>query len=288
MAKKRIAIVTPTRDGLVDINFTNSVFQMQKQLGMKYDIDLTLQSGVSDITQGRNRLWNKWYYGTEVEYIFWVDSDIAFKPLDIQKLLDYDVDVIGGNYPKKTVDYRVLLEVASLMQSLDGQVEAERAMEASFSYVGSGRTDLFKSGPYAGLAKTERLGMGCVLISRRGAKKLMDWAEENMEKVHWKWNDSVIEGYPVFNPLTDDEGFQYGEDYSFFSRMKGVGLELYFHPEMQLRHTGVVSFDGCFKSVTDLAEKAYAQGIPYPGSDYKDMTVSGKSKPQTDAPEFVD
>ena len=98
MAKKRIAVVTPTREGLVDISYTQAVFNLQKILGKDYDIELTLQSGVSDIATGRNKLWNKWYYYTDVEYIFWVDSDIAFSAVDIQKLLEYeDCDVIGGN-----------------------------------------------------------------------------------------------------------------------------------------------------------------------------------------------
>lgn len=272
MAKKRIAVVTPTRDGLVDISYTQAVFNLQKILGDEYDVELTLQMGVSDIATGRNKLWNKWYYYTDVEYLFWVDSDIAFSAGDIKKLLEYEgCDIIGGNYPKKLFDAKSLLECASLMQQFDGQVEAIKALEASMHYVASGQTSIIEGGSKNGLARTDRLGLGCCLVSREGAKRLMDWAEKNMEKVRWDWNGDECEGYGVFNPVVSSEGFQYGEDYSFFERCGNAGVELWFHPEMRLRHTGMTSFDGNFNSVVELAKQCAKNGANYPGTEYENL-----------------
>ena len=287
MAKKRIAVVTPTREGLVDISYTQSVFNLQKILGNDYEIELTLQSGVSDIATGRNKLWNKWYYYTDVEYIFWVDSDIAFSALDIQKLLEYEgCDVIGGNYPKKQLDVKTLLQCASLLQQFNGEIDAKVALEASMHYVASGKTSIVEGGSKDQLALTDRLGLGCCLISRDGAKKLMDWAEKNMTKVSWDWNGEKCEGYGVFNPVVSDDGFQYGEDYSFFERCGSAGVELWFHPQMRLRHTGVTSFDGNFNSVVELAKQCVKNGVNYPGSEYENLAsaeeieVAEKMKPE--------
>ena len=151
MAKKRIAVATPTRDGLVDINYTSSMFHLQKQLGAEYDIELTMASGVSDISAGRNKIFNKWYFETDVEYLLWVDSDISFAPLDLKKMIEYDVDVIGGNYPKKKLDIKNLLETAALMQKVDGHIHAEQCLHASMDYVIGGQTHILKGDKLDGL-----------------------------------------------------------------------------------------------------------------------------------------
>ena len=284
MAKKRIAIVTPTRDGLVDINYTNSVFHTQKHLGDEYDIELSLISGVSDIVGGRNKLFNKWYYETDVEYLLWIDSDISFSPLDLKKMLDYNVDCIGANYPKKKVDVKNLLQTASLMQQLYGKIDAQSCLEASFDYVVGGQTNIHEGGELDGLGTCEMLGMGLMLLSRSGADKLVSWCDENMTKKKWPWLDKMIEGYGVFDPTENEDNENLAEDFAFCKRLQQARVILYFHPKMKIRHTGMMAFDGDFSAVTELAKNAYASGLDMPGTNYKKREKQGEIEPS----EFVD
>jgi len=285
MAKKRIAVCTPTRDGQVDGSYASSLYYLQKFGAEKYDIEPTIVAGVSDISGGRNKIWNKWYYQTDVEYIFWLDSDISFMPQDVIKLFEYNVDVIGGNYPKKSLNVRTILETAHLMQNVYGEIDAQKCLEASYSYVSAGRHDEFTTGDKAGLARTERLGMGFLIISREGAKKLMDWAEENMERcTYHNQSGEDFTGYSVFDPIVNGEGMYQAEDYAFCERMKMAGMELYIHPQLHLRHSGLASFDGRFSSVMDLFKDAKEKGFSLPSADYVDH-----SKEEADLkPEFED
>ena len=269
MGKKKIAVATPTRDGLVEINYTATMFHLQKQLGDEYDFELTMASGVSDISAGRNKIFNKWYFDTDVEYLLWVDSDISFAPLDLKKLMEYDVDVIGGNYPKKKIDVKNLLETAALMQRMNGEVHAEECLHASMDYVVGGRTNILQGGKHDGLGTCEMLGMGLMLLSRKGADKIVEWCDKNMEKKFWAWGDTQIEGYGVFDPLTTDDRKNLAEDFAFCQRMKESGLTLYFHPAMLIRHSGYMSFDGNFEEVVKLAKKAFDAGENMPGTLYE-------------------
>ena len=54
---KKLAIVTPTRDGLVDINYATSVIGLIK-IADGWEIEPTMISGASDITAARNALFN--------------------------------------------------------------------------------------------------------------------------------------------------------------------------------------------------------------------------------------
>jgi len=288
MAKKRIAIVTPTRDGLVDMNYTNSVFHTQKILGKDYDVELSLLSGVSDIVGGRNKIFNKWYYDTDVEYLLWVDSDISYSPLDLKKMLEFDVDVIGGNYPKKKIDVRTLLQTASLMQNLTGEVDAQSCLEASFEYVVGGQTNIIQGGDLDGLSTCEMLGMGMMLMKREGADKLISWCDKNMTKKSWPWNGKMIEGYGVFDSSVNSDGHNLAEDFAFCSRLKEAGIKLYFHPRMKIRHSGYMAFDGDFQQVVDLAMLAYENGQEMPGTNYKKTSIEDVEEEKTHEPKFED
>lgn len=284
MAKKKIAIVTPTRDGLVDINYTNSVYQTQKILGEEYDIELSLMSGVSDIAAGRNKIFNRWYYSTDVDYLLWVDSDISFSPLDLKKMLEYDVDAIGGNYPKKLIDVKNVLETAALMQRLNGEVHAQECLEASFTYVVGGQTNILQGGKLDGLATCENLGMGLMLFKREAADKLIEWCEENMTKKKWPWKEGFVEGYGVFDSWVNDNNENLAEDFAFCTRLKKAGITLHFHPKMKIRHSGYMAFDGDFQQVVDLALKAFNKGEDMPGTNYKKSELEDEKN----TPEFVD
>ena len=280
MAKPKICVATPTRDGLVDTDFCSSLFQLQKLLGNDYDIEPTLVRGVSDIVGGRNKIFNKWFYETDVEYILWIDSDVAFHAPDVKSMLDRNVELIGGSYPKKKFDVANLLHTAAMMQQMDGQVVAEKALAASLNYVVGGKTDIFTKGELAGLIRCERMGMGFVLIRRGAATKLMNWASENMEKTTMYWNDKPVEGYAVFDPIKNESGDYYAEDYSFSWRLVQAGVQILIDPSMRLVHSGNVSFHGCYQDVLDFATKVYERGEEMPGDDYE--------KRFNDEREFVD
>lgn len=75
----------------------------------EWGIDWTLDTLVNEslIPRGRNALVARAMANPLATHVMFIDSDIMFEPSDVLTLVQEDVDVIGGGYPKKSlpVDY---------------------------------------------------------------------------------------------------------------------------------------------------------------------------------------
>jgi len=267
---QKIAILTPTRDGLVDINYTNSLLATQKLLAGEWEVEPTLVSGTSDITSARNTLFNLWYYTTDVDVVMFIDSDVSWNPRDLKRWLDKGYYQCSGNYPKKAFTPEAFLRAAHLLQQQEGEIDIKKALRASWDYISTGRHNVIASGDYEGLMTTEGVGMGFFMMHRDAADILMDWAEANMTKtVFYTLNEEKpAEGYAVFNHVQDEEGKNYGEDFSFCRRMTEAGLTILLDPKVTLRHTGNVAFDGEFQCLVDVMKLAKESGSPELGNNF--------------------
>ena len=267
---KKLAILTPTRDGLVDINYTSSMLATQKLLAGEWEVEPTMISGASDVTSARNTLFNLWYGTTDVDAVMFIDSDISWNPEDLKRWLDKGYYMCSGNYPKKAFNPEAFLRAAHLMQKVDGEVDVKKALRASYDYISTGRHNLISGGDYDGLMTTEGVGMGFFMMHRDAADVLMDWAKENMTKTKFYTlsEDKPTEGYAVFNHVQDEEGKNYGEDFSFCRRMIDAGLTILLDPNVTLRHTGNVGFDGEFQCLIDVMKMAKEAGEPDLGNNF--------------------
>lgn len=246
--KKQLAIMTPTRDGLVDINYTSSLVESVKMI-KDWDIRPTILSGASDIINARNSMFNAWYYSTNVEALMFIDSDISWHPQDLKRWLDRrEVGVIAANYAKKKFKPLSFLQCAQVFQSATGSVDPEKALRSSYDYVSTGAHNEITGGEFKGLHTVDGVGMGFFLIYREAADILMDWAEKNLLKCvfgsHGDKEDG--EGYGVFDPFIDEDGVNWREDFAFCRRLKNAGLTIFLDSRVPLRHTGYTNFDGEF------------------------------------------
>lgn len=273
--KKKVAVLTPTRDGLVDSSYVSSLVETVKLLSDKYDISPSIVTGVSDIALGRTKLWSAWYKNKDVDYCLWLDSDIGVNPKDYARLFEcidkYDLDAIAVSYPKKAYDPRALLRSAHILQQNEGQIDVGISVEASYTYVSTGLHKLINEGELKGLMTCDGVGFGCVLIGRKGADKLMKWAEKNMDKTeieHIFKENETIKGYHIFDSVMNEENEVLSEDYSFFERWKMAGNSLYILPDVKVRHTGFSHYDGNFQSFVKVMGYLDAESEPL-NKDYR-------------------
>ena len=49
---------------------------------------------------------------TDHDYLFWIDADIRFRAEDALRMLEADVDIIGGIYPKKEINWQQVRQAA--------------------------------------------------------------------------------------------------------------------------------------------------------------------------------
>lgn len=246
--KKKLAICTPSRDGMFPINYLSSQEAILNNFPKGWDVQYSLVRGTSDITNARNTFINKWYFETDSDAMLFLDSDIGFYAEDLAKLLKWSevegVDFIGGNYPKKTIEVANILQCANNWHTKE--IVVQDLISASAKYVSEGRHSLFKEGTWEGLCQVDGIGMGCFLITRKSAKKLFDWAKKNMEKTFFHTFGTEVGGYPVFNNMSNEKG-NFGEDFSFCKRVKEAGLNIFCDPTMKFTHTGMYDYYGRFE-----------------------------------------
>jgi hypothetical protein len=261
---KKLSVITPTRDGLVDINYTSSLLASQKLIE-NWDIQPTMISGASDIVNARNALFNLWYQQKDVDACIFIDSDISWNPEDLKRWLDVGYSLIGANYPKKKFNPKLFYQICSALERRDGQVDFKKALSSSYDYVSTGEHKIVKvEGDFQNMMLAEAVGMGFFMIDREAANVFFKWAEENMEKTEFSTltGTGFVTGYPVFNHLSK-AGQHYGEDFSFCYRLKEAQLQLVLDPRVRLRHTGVASFDGCFNDFIEAYQMAQEDGLPF-------------------------
>ena len=107
-----VVIALPAHGGIVMEKTTLGLFNLGK-LFVRNNIDhglLTLTNS-SLITQARSKCANFFINNTQFEYLFFLDSDIGFDPLDVVKLLDHKLPMVSGTYPMKTIPMRYCVNV---------------------------------------------------------------------------------------------------------------------------------------------------------------------------------
>lgn len=267
---KKLSVLTPTRDGLVDINYVRSLMATQA-ICEGWQIEPTMTTGNSDITKARNDLFNMWYQ-SDVDACLFVDSDISWQPYQFKSWLDAEYSLMAANYPKKQFNFEAFLKICNAMQIKNGHIEVGKALSASFDYVSTGEHRVIEGGDFHGKMMVRGVGMGFFYIDRDAADLLFEWAKKNMEpyKFHGIGGGKVYTGYPVFNHLNREDGKMFGEDFSFCQRLIEAGINPVIDPEMEVMHTGQTGFVGKFKDYTDAHQLFKEMGQDFPSDMLSD------------------
>jgi len=215
-----IMIGLPCMGGIVSEKTTLGLFNLGKAF-VRNDIPhglLTLTNS-SLITQARSKIANFFINNTEHDYLFFLDSDIGFKPEDVLKLLAHQVPIVSGAYPMKIIPERYCVDVV--------QPEERRG----------------------DLVKINGNGMGFVLIHRQvfldiakqfsGLKYIPSDYHSDTPHTEAEFNNS----YHYFAEQQTQNGFM-SEDKSFFYRAQQVGYNIWLDPTIKLNHTGYHIYQG--------------------------------------------
>lgn len=210
----------PCSGGIVSEKTTLGLFNLGKAF-VRNNIDhglLTLTNS-SLITQARSKIANFFINNTEHEYLFFLDSDIGFKPEDVIKLLSHQLPIVSGAYPMKIIPERYCIDV-----SQPEQRQGE-------------------------LLKINGNGMGFVLIHRQvfidiakqypGLKYIP--SDYHSDTPHTP--EEINNSYHYFAEHQTQNGFM-SEDKSFFYRAQQVGYNIWLDTSIHLNHTGYHIYQG--------------------------------------------
>jgi hypothetical protein len=98
----QLAILTPCYGGLCHTNYVQCLietFKLLNNFGIKIHHEFCRNDSL--VTRARNNLIAKAMNNTKNTHFIFIDSDIAWDPVDILKLIVSDKHIIGGVYPLK-------------------------------------------------------------------------------------------------------------------------------------------------------------------------------------------
>lgn len=205
-------IAAPSYDGTITVWHASSLSETCK-LGLTKGInvfciymsyDALVQRARNDIVQLALE--------SNVDDLVFIDCDVDWNPEDFFKLLDYDVDIVGGVYPKK------------------GDIETYPVKINPNEYQVQEN----------GLVEVEGLPTGFMRIRKDALQKIWDVSEEYTE-AHKEKPTRMC-----FNVSINSRRELVSEDISFCEKWTDLGGKLYFDPSINLAHVGTKRWIGNF------------------------------------------
>ena len=210
-------IGTPCYDGKIDVWYCNALINTIK-MGIELDIEIIPMWVSFDALLQRAR--NDTIHialETNCDDLIWIDSDIEWQPEQFFKLLNYQVDVVGGTYRKKGDE-----EVYVLRQLIKKSPDLE-----------------------TGLIEVEGLGTGFVRFTKAAMQHLWDISEPYIDPKDDK------ERRMIFDVVIQTVGGirqMVSEDIHAFNKLKDGGFKVWLDPEITCNHIGPYKFVGDFNS----------------------------------------
>src|SRR5258708_721596 len=102
-----LVVATPCFGGQVSSIYASSIFQLQRAVHDKANIDLKVQMRDGDalITRARANLVTLFLDDPLATHFLFVDADIGFTPEHVFRLIESGADVVAGVYPIKHINW---------------------------------------------------------------------------------------------------------------------------------------------------------------------------------------
>jgi hypothetical protein len=253
-----LVVATPCFGGQVSSIYASSIFQLQRVLRSKSNVQLKvmLRDGDALITRARANLMTMFLDDPTATHFLFVDADIGFEPDQVFRLIESGADVVAGVYPIKRVNWE----------------KAQRAIETKRTNLPSASLDyvLEINDPdhvavVNGFTRVRYAGTGFLMIRRHVFEKMCahpDYAALQFFREH---SLDALAGSPnrfaLFECMIDPKtGTYLSEDFAFCKRWTDIGGEIWADLQSELDHVGPSVFHGDVSSqfaapavVTDAA-----------------------------------
>lgn len=242
-----ICVCTPMYGGVCHGGYVKSLLQLKETLISHYhQFHFISIENESLIQRGRNTL--VWYFlnKTNFTHLLFIDSDLAFNPEDVLKMLSFDKDIIGGIYPKKTINWD---SVKSIMPN----IELNNINKFTGEFVLAVDTlepRIFFDQPF----EVKHLGTGFMLIKRETFKKLEEHVGSYISNNYT--DDSKQKTFNYFQ-VTVENNELLSEDYFFCNAFQKIGGKIYAAPWCDFEHNGNYRFSGSFVEHLKLQDGSF-------------------------------
>jgi hypothetical protein len=247
----RVLFATPCYISAVTMNYVASIFSLALD-SVHFGLPCTLHlHSESLITRGRNKIVIK-FLSEDFTHLFWIDSDIAFTPQSVFRLLLADRDVAVGVYPMKNFKW----PIEGLPAGMTREQFEVAYTEYPFNPINHGASRVSQYADNDGFVEVAEAPTGFMVIKRHVFLSMMkrypelnyvpDGPSNNPEAhLHWRFFDCMVD---------PDSGRYLSEDFAFCRRWRDMDGKIWVDLDCKLMHLGQHMFSG------NLAESLRVQG----------------------------
>ena len=255
LRKNKLFVATPMYGGMSHGLYVKSCLDLQTVM-MRYGIEVKFSFLFNEslITRARNYLVDE-FLRTDFTHMLFIDSDIHFDPNDIVALMALDKDVIGGPYPKKSINWNNIAETARKNPDLNPKELENLVVEYVFNVV-KGTQQFQVSEPL----EVMEIGTGHMMIKREVFDKMavqyptIKYKPDHVGQAHFDGSryihayfDTVIDS--VESIVGGGSERYLSEDYMFCQMWRKMGGQIFLCPWMKTQHIGTYAFTGNMPAV---------------------------------------
>jgi len=261
LRKNKLFIATPMYGGMAHGLYIKSSLDLQLTMN-KYGIEtkFSFLFNESLITRARNYLVDEFLRSDHTHLLF-IDSDIHYSPQDVLALMALDKDVIGGPYPKKSINWSNIAQAARSHPNLDPKELEQLVGEYVFNVV-KGTKQFTVTEPL----EVMEIGTGHMMVKREVFEKM----EKEYPMIRYKPDhvgQANFDGsryiHAYFDTVIDSKDSIVGggsdrylsEDYMFCQMWRKMGGQIFMCPWMKTQHIGTYPFTGNMPAVAQHTGK---------------------------------
>lgn len=261
LKKNKLFVATPMYGGMAHGMYVKACLDLQGLLS-KYGVEVKFSFLFNEslITRARNYLVDE-FLRSDCTHLLFIDSDVHYNPQDVIALLALDKDVIGGPYPKKSINWNNIVQAVKNHPDIDPGKLDGLVGEYVFNVV-KGTKQFAVTEPLEVL----EIGTGFMLVKR----EVFDKMAESYPMIHYKpdhvgqanfdgsryihaYFDTVID---TKESITGGGSDRYlSEDYMFCQMWRKIGGQIYLCPWMKTQHIGTYAFTGNMPAIAQYTGK---------------------------------
>jgi hypothetical protein len=234
----RLFIGTPCFGGMVTTRYLQSICALLCHNIPNLNVSIKTVAYESLVTRGRNTIVAAFLDLPAETHLMFIDADIGFSVQQLQRMLNFDQDVVAGMYPLKAIDY----DNAAFQRAAAG----EPLQTAQLRYVGTPLSGEDRE-TRDGFVTAEYAGAGFLLIKRR----VLEQMAAKYPETHYKTaHNSAVNNpssnlFALFDCVIDPAtGHYLSEDYAFCKRWRDLGGAIWLDSRSKLTHVGPHDFVG--------------------------------------------
>ncbi len=259
LRKNKLFVATPMYGGNCNGLYMKACLDLQglcQQYGIEVRFSFLFNESL--ITRARNYLADE-FLRSGYTHLLFIDSDILFNPQDVLALIAIDKDVIGGPYPKKSINWRNVFNGAKRVLA-DPNFDASKFNPAELE----GLTGDYVFNPVPGTTQFKvseplevmEIGTGLMLVKR----EVFDKFREEYPHLNYKPDhvgqanfDGTRYIHAYFDTVIDPDSHRYlSEDYMFCQYWRAIGGQIWLCPWMRTQHVGTYAFTGDMNKIAEM------------------------------------